>query len=194
MDQKIYHGQISPDDIAQALIGHYNRGNLRVQKVGSGNNVTVQIASSSNSNSGGQTALSVNLLKVEDGISVQIGQQAWMGVAASLGLSALAALRNPLNLLNRLDDIAQDIENLQLKDEVWQVIDGIARASGTGQQLSDRLRRLECEYCGCANPVGQSACVSCGAPLGSIQPFTCKKCGFVLQRAERSCPNCGALI
>jgi len=51
---------------------------------------------------------------VEDGVSVQIGQQAWLGVAADLGISALNALRNPVSLINRLDGIAQDIENLQL--------------------------------------------------------------------------------
>src|SRR3972149_1078185 len=103
MDQRIYHGKISPHDFAQSLIAHFNRGNLRVQQVGSGQQVGVQIASRQGAESGGQTALGIMMQTVEDGVSVQVGKQAWLGVAASLGMTALAALRNPLSLLNRMD-------------------------------------------------------------------------------------------
>jgi hypothetical protein len=111
-------------------------------------------------------------------------------VAASLGYSALAALVNPLNLLGRLGYIAQDIESLQLSDEVWKVIEAAAHAEGAGFELSERLRRIVCEYCGSANQVGASNCVSCGAPLGGAQPRTCKHCGFVITTSETICPNC----
>jgi hypothetical protein len=124
-------------------------------------------------------------------VAVQVGQQAWVAVAASLGFSALAALLNPWNLLGRLDDIAQDIESIQLKDEVWQTIDASARALGSGYELSDRLKRVVCEYCQVANPVGEAACIACGAPLGNAQPATCKNCGYVLSKTEKYCPNCG---
>jgi len=60
----------------------------------------------------------VLIQKVEDGVSVQAGQQAWLGVAASLGYTALAALRNPFTLLGRLDDLAQDVEYIQLSDNI----------------------------------------------------------------------------
>ncbi len=65
--------------------------------------------------SGGQTALTVAVQTTEDGVIIEIGQQAWLGVAASIGHTALSALRNPFSLLGRLDDLAQDIENIQLK-------------------------------------------------------------------------------
>ncbi len=191
MDQRIYHGKITPSDIANNLVSHFNRGNLRVQQFTNGNQTTVQIATSNHPMSGGQTALSILLQSVEDGISVQMGQQAWFGVAASLGFTALAALQNPLNLISRLNDIAQDIEDIQLTDEVWKVIDETARAIGTGYMLSDRLRRLVCDYCNTANPVGQSNCIACGAPLGNVQPNTCPHCGFAIIHQENICPNCG---
>lgn len=194
MERRIFHGKITSQQIARALVAHFNRGNLRVQQVGGDNQLAVQIASASHPASGGQTALSVMLQNVSDGVTVEVGQQAWLGVAASLGISALAALQNPLNLLNRLDDIAQDIENLQLSEEVWRVIDATCRSLGAGQQLSDRLRRVACEYCGTANPVGQANCLACGAPLGNVQPYTCANCGFVLVENERICPNCGKPI
>ena len=112
MDQKIYHGDITPSEIAHGLLAFFHRGNYRVQQVGNDEAVTVQIATVQNPISGGQTAMTVRLQKVTDGVSVTIGQQAWFGVAASLGTTAIAALRNPFSLLGRLDDLAQDIESL----------------------------------------------------------------------------------
>jgi hypothetical protein len=191
MDQRIYHGKITSADIVNNLVGHFNRGNLHVQQFVNGNQTTVQIATSNRPISGGQTALSILLQSVEDGVSVQMGQQALLGVAASLGYTAFAALQNPLNLLGRLDDLAQDIEELQLTDEVWKVIGDTARAIGTGYELSDRLRRLVCEYCNTANLVGQSNCIACGAPLGDVQPSTCPHCGFAIIHQEKICLNCG---
>ena len=58
---------------------------------------------------------------------VQIGKQAWFSIAASLGTVCYFSSKKPtLNFLGRIDDIAQDIENLQLRDEIWGVIDSTA--------------------------------------------------------------------
>ena len=192
MTQQIYHGNFQNKDIAQALVAEFSRGNLKVQQFSSGDTIVVQIATSQFSSSGGTTALSVSLQNVDDGVAVEIGKQAWLGIAASLGVSTIAALRNPLNLLNRLDDIAQDIEYVQLTDNVWNVIDTTARAIGSGFQLSDRLKRYICDYCNTPNPSGEPTCIACGAPLGDIQPLTCPKCGYVVHKNESTCVNCGA--
>ena len=191
MDQRIFHGNIDPSDLAQSLLAEFNRGNLRAQIVGQTDNLAVQISTRVGAASGGQTALTVTLQKTPDGVLIQLGQQEWLGTAASLGRTTMAALINPWNLVNRLDDIAQDVENLQLSEHVWQAIDQAARAIGTGYQLSERLSRLSCEYCGSANPVGEAACTACGAPLGKSQPGTCPNCGFVVKPNETKCPNCG---
>jgi hypothetical protein len=172
-------------------MAEFNQGNLRAQVLGQGDHLTIQVATSQSSRSGGQTALAVDLQKIEDGVMVQIGQQQWMGVAASLGQTAIAALLNPMNLLGRLDDIAQDIQNLQLNEKVWQVVEREVREAGASMQLSERLTRLTCHYCGAANPVGEANCVACGAPMGDVQPRTCASCGYVLVHGEKFCPNCG---
>ena len=190
MEPRIFHGKLTPQDIASALIARFNRGNLTAQQLGSGNRIAVQVSSYRGASSGGNTAMTVTLEKAADGVAVQIGQQAWLGVAASLGTTALAALRNPFNLLGRLDDLAQDIENLQLSDQVWQTIEATARAAGASFELSERLRRLVCSYCSTANPVGEPSCIACGAPLGKAQPRTCRSCGFVVKNSESICPNC----
>jgi RNA polymerase subunit RPABC4/transcription elongation factor Spt4 len=193
MDQRVFHGDITPTAIAQALMAEFGQGNLRAQTLGQGDHLTVQVATSQMSRSGGQTAVAIDIQKIEDGVMVQIGQQQWLGVAASLGQTAIAALLNPLNLLGRLDDIAQDVQNLQLNEKVWQVVEREVQASGSSRQLSERLTRLTCTYCGAANPVGEPTCLACGAPLGNVQPKACAQCGYVLTHAEKFCPNCGKL-
>lgn len=190
MEPRIYHGNLKPETLAQALIAQFDRGNLRAQQIGSGERLAVQIASRQNATSGGQTALTVSIQQVADGVAVQIGQQNWLGLAASLGRTAFETWLDPWRLIQRLDDLAQDFENFQLTDQVWVTLENAARAAGASTELSERLRRMECAYCNTANPVGQSSCLACGAPLGAVQPRTCLKCGFVLRGDERTCPNC----
>jgi len=191
MNPRIFHGDLTPNDIGRALVARFNRGNLRAQQFGSGDKAIIQIATLQRPFAGGQTALTVSLLKVGDGVSVQIGKQSWLGVVASLGLTALWTWRNPWNILSRLDDLAQDIENLQIVDQVWDVVEETARAAGASFELSERLRRMVCAYCNSANAVGESRCIACGAPMGDIQPATCQKCGYIVTNNENNCPNCG---
>lgn len=193
MQRQIYHGPIVPVDVARSLLAEFNRGNLHAQSLGAGDKLVVQIGTHPGAPSGGETAITVSIQKVEDGIMVELGQQAWLGVAASIGVTALTALRNPFALLHRLDDLAQDIESIQIGDRVWQVIGQAVGASGAARTLSDRLTRVECDYCGTANPVGEPGCIACGAPLGSSHPTSCRHCGFAVRPGELACPNCGKL-
>lgn len=190
MEPRYFHGDLTPIDVGRSLIAEFNRGDLRAQQFGTPENLIVQIATLQMPTSGGKTTLTVNIQKVEDGIAVTIGNQEWLGVVASLGQTAFSTWRNPWNLLSRLDDLAQDIENLQLPDKVWRVIEKNARLAGANFELSQRLKRITCRYCDTANPVGESACIACGAPLGKSQPRTCPKCGFVTSTNEATCPNC----
>ena len=193
MDRRIFHGNIEPTDLAYALAAAFNTGNLQAQIVGPADKLAVQIATRAGSRSGGQTAITVSIQAVEDGVMVDVGEQAWFGVAASLGetaLTALTALRNPFRLVNRLDDLAQDIENLQLNETIWKVIDRTVASLGASMKLSDKLSRISCEYCGTANPLGEGNCLACGAPMGDAHPTACTKCGFVIGPTDQVCPNC----
>jgi len=181
---------IEPTDLARALVAEFNRGNLHAQMIGQADKLAVQIATRLGAQSGGQTALTVTIQKTDDGIMVELGQQAWLGVAASLGQTAISALRNPFSLLGRLDDLAQDIENMQLSENIWKAINRAVVSVGASYQLSDRLRRITCDYCNTANPIGEGSCIACGAPLGDEQPKTCSHCGFVVTSDETICPNC----
>jgi len=190
MDRRIFHGNIEPNDIAHALKAEFNRGNMYAQMVEQHDDIAVQIATRAGAMSGGQTALTISIRKVEDGIMIELGRQAWLGVAASLGHTAISALRNPFSLLGRLDDIAQDFENMQLTENVWQVISRTITTFGASHALSERLRRIACEHCGTASPLGEGCCIACGAPLGDVYPTTCQNCGFAVTLEETICPNC----
>lgn len=190
MDRRIFHGSVTPQDLGRALVAQFNQSNLRAQQFARKGKVIVQISTRVRRMSGGATALTIYLEQVEDGVAVQVGEQAWLGIAASIGTTLLSVWRNPFNLIHRLDDIAQDVENIQVSDQVWQVIENYARMRGATFELSERLRRLMCEFCGVANPVGEPSCIACGAPLGEIQPETCSNCGFVIKSGEQICPNC----
>lgn len=58
-------------------------------------------------------------------------------------------------MLGRLDDLAQDIEHLELDDQVWEVVERLAKDADASHELSVRLKRLSCDYCGVANPVAK---------------------------------------
>jgi len=190
MERRIFHGNIKPNDIADALMAEFNRGNLHAQILGDKDKMAVQITTRMGTPSGGATALTINVQAVEDGIMVELGQQAWLGVAASLGHTAISALRNPFSLLGRLDDLAQDIESLQLNEKTWKVIERTMATLRASYALSEKLARLTCDYCGAANPLGEASCLACGAPLGDAHPTTCPHCGFVVTAEETICPNC----
>jgi hypothetical protein len=197
MEKKTYHGNIIPEDIGRALVAEFDQGNMQAQMVGGGDRIVVQVASRAFRESGGQTAVTIVLEKIEDGVMVQLGDQQWFGVAASMGqtaLTALAALKNPIRLLGRLDDLAQDLTSIQLAESIWRTIGRTAEAAGAGHQISSRLRRTECAYCGAAAPVGEPTCPACGGPMGTAQPKACLKCGFVPPAGARDCPKCGAKI
>jgi hypothetical protein len=191
MDSFTFHGPITPADVARALRSEFDTANMDVQVLDSDEATIVQIASVKHPSSGGRTALTVHITPVEDGVHVTLGKQEWLGIAASLGQTALSLLKNPSFLLGRLDDLAEDVTALQLQDRVRANIKRAARAMGASFQMSETLRRLVCGYCLTANPVGEPHCIACGAPLGPVQPVACLNCGLVTEATNTNCPQCG---
>lgn len=194
MTQKIYHGNITPDDLATALQGDFSRGDLRVARSGDNEKVVLNISTPQSRAAGGNTALGVIVQQHEDGILVNIGDQEWLGIAASFGQTALSALQNPWNLISRLDDIAADVDSLNLPEKVWQAIERFTQSKAATHLISERLRTTTCQYCNAANPVGAAVCVQCGAPLGDVQPGACSNCGMVNKKEARFCANCGTKL
>lgn len=190
METRYFHGQITPADIARSLIENFNRGSLQAQIIGEGEHIVVQIATNPHNTVGGRTAIGVQIDQTEDGIAVSIGNQDWLGIAASLGKTALSTWKNPLSLLGRLDDIAQDIDNIQLVNKIWMSISSTVEKANASFEFSERFKRVVCPYCDTANPLGEPNCIACGAPLGKNLPTTCSNCGYIINPNEVICPNC----
>ncbi|KPL84546.1 hypothetical protein SE15_05560 [Thermanaerothrix daxensis] len=194
MEQRIYYGPITPEDLANALTARFNRGGFRVTQIGSGPKIALQICTREDISSGGKTAVGISLQRTPKGLIVQVGEQALWNVAASLGVTMLSLLRNPWQLLDRMDDLAQDIESLQLTREIWETIDATARLYGAGERISQALGRLVCEYCRTPNTPDHSHCVACGAPLpGTFSPV-CPNCGATLPAHANRCSQCGTQL
>lgn len=191
MDQRTYHGKVSPDELASALVAAFDQGARRAQQVGTGERVMVQIASREWNGSGGQAALAVSIARVADGVTVSLGQHEWLGAAASLLQTGIMALINPVSLLGRIDDVAQDVSSFSLPTQVWNVVDQYCRSVGAAMAISERLQSVVCPYCGVTNHVGDGKCAACGGPLGNAQPRICSKCGNVMGPTSKFCDVCG---
>jgi hypothetical protein len=191
-NQRTYHGDITPDDMAAALLAEFSQGNLQARQIGDGRQVLVQIATRAGRHNGGHTGIAVALQPVEDGVNVTVGPQDMLGIAASLGQTALTTVFNPLNLIGRLGDLAQDVNALNLTDKIWATLEQFARATRSTKSISARLQSVTCPYCSAANRMGAAQCSGCGGPLGDVQPVACLKCGNVMPPKSHFCGNCGA--
>jgi len=195
MEQRTYRGGIEPNGLADALVARFNHGDLMAQKVvGPDGHVMVQIATRDWGWGAARSALSVGIAPVEGGIRVTVGQQRWLDAAASLAITGLSALFNPLSLLGRIDDIARDVGKLTLDDQVWEAVEHYRESVGARLGLAEKQLVVTCAYCGVANPVGAATCSACGGSLAEVQPVACPRCGFVVPRYARFCSRCGTRL
>ncbi|MCR4407204.1 MAG: zinc ribbon domain-containing protein [Anaerolineae bacterium] len=192
MDRKTYHGDIVPQELADVLVSHFDRGDLMARKTGGPDRVVVQISTRPQFfRDEPHTSLAVTIVRAEDGVTVSVGEQQVLGVAADLVRTGIAALVNPLLLLGEIDNIARNVSKLNLPQEV---VEGYMRSVGAGLGMAPGKMLVTCRYCGVGNPVGQGQCSACGAPLADVQPITCPKCGQLLARDVRFCTRCGTRI
>jgi DNA-directed RNA polymerase subunit RPC12/RpoP len=193
-ETRTYWGKISAQGLAQALVGHFDTAETRAQMVGDENRILVQIANRQVQAGDPSTALTVGIVQDEDSVTVTVGQQRWLGIAADLAKTGLLALINPWTLVQELDDVARNVDWLGLRQQLWDVIGQYCQSAGGSLGLPPDLRQVACPYCGVGNPIGQPKCSACGAPLGDYQPVTCPQCGYLLPYNKRFCTRCGASL
>jgi ribosomal protein L40E len=195
MDQKTYHGEIDPQELADVLVSHFDQGDLTVGKTGQPDRVVVQISTRAHRRRDDpHTSLAVTIAKAEDGVTVTVGEQQVLGIAADLVQTGIGALLNPLSLLGEIDDIARDVSKLNLPDQVWEVVEEYCRSVGAGLGLAPEKVLVACPFCGAGNPIGVGKCPHCGGSLADVQPVTCPKCGQILEHDIKFCTRCGARI
>lgn len=100
MDQKTYHGDIVPQELADALVSRFGRGDLMARRTGGPDRVVVQISTRPHFLCDEpHTSLAVTIVRAEDGVTVSVGEQQVLGVAADLVRTGIAAVVNPLLLI-----------------------------------------------------------------------------------------------
>jgi DNA-directed RNA polymerase subunit RPC12/RpoP len=195
MEQRTYRGDIEPGGLADALVARFNHGDLMAHKiVGQDGHILVQIATRDWGWGAARSALSAGVAPVEGGVRVTLGQQQWMDAAASLAITGLGALVNPLSLLGRIDDLARDVGKLTLPQKVWEAVEYYVDSVGAKLGMSEKQIVVTCPYCGVGNPVGAGVCSACGGSLAEAQPIACPKCGFISSNDALFCSRCGTRL
>jgi len=194
MEQRIYRGEIHPQAMADALVLQFNKGDLMAQRIGTGDQVLVQIATRDWDWGGPQSALTLGISRVEGGVQVTMGQQRWLGAVADLAQTGLMALINPLSLITRIDDIVRSISGLTLPQQVWQAVEHYCESVGARPAGMIEEETVVCAYCGVGNPLDAAKCSACGAPLADARPVTCPHCGRRSAAGARFCSYCGTFL
>ena len=193
MEQRTYHGDLGPDEIANALLAQFNQGTFAAQRISQGDRALVHDGTRDRRNRV-ENALTVTISKTPDGVNVAVGDQQLLDAAADLAQAGLGALFNPLSLLGNLGEIASDVSSFSLPQQVWETVDKYCKSVGAGLGGAPEKMTIGCPYCGVANPPGSPTCSGCGAPLGSAQPIYCPQCGQVAPHGTQFCSRCGAKL
>jgi predicted RNA-binding Zn-ribbon protein involved in translation (DUF1610 family) len=191
MEQRTYHGDLDPDEIANALLAQFNQGAFAAQRLGQGDRALVQVGTR-DQRGRMENALTVTISKIPDGVNVAVGDQQMLDAAADLAQAGLGALFNPLSLVGKLGEIASDVSSFSLPQQVWETVDKYCKSVGAGLGASPAQMTVACPYCGVTNPAGAPTCLGCGAPLGEAQPVYCPQCGQVAPHGAKFCSRCGA--
>ena len=193
MEQRTYHGDLKPDELANLLMAQFNQGSFAAQRYNQGDRVMVQVGTRDNRGRV-ENALAVTISKTPDGVNVSVGEQQWLGAAADLAQAGLGALFNPLSLLGNLGEIVSDVSSFSLPQQIWQAVDKYSRSVGAGLGGDPAKLAVACPYCGVANSPGAPTCTGCGAPLGEAQPVYCPQCGQAEPHGRKFCARCGAKL
>ncbi|MDQ6662291.1 MAG: zinc ribbon domain-containing protein [Chloroflexota bacterium] len=217
MEQRIYHGNIDLNGLADYLVnmaGQFSR-RYTAQKIGQGDHLMVQIGRMS-SRGYMRHAIGVSISKLADGIGVAVGQANWLD--PSIGGTLVGAIFWPPLLLFPL---ARGIRGYQMYQDIWDAIDMYCTQAGASIGQTTTSHAVYCQHCGAVNEEDAQVCSICGSPLPASPPVytaqptgqgqaaqsmsqpaqsyssneqvACPQCGHIVPAAN-FCNNCGASL
>jgi hypothetical protein len=136
VEQRIYHGNVSPEGLADFLVQRFDpQHNVQAQKLGQGDSLVVQIGHGDVPEEI-KHAITVGITRATDseqGIMVTMGQQQWISpkmatYAAMIGLVGL--IITPWALFGLLWPVSELIGSRALPGEVWSAIETYALSQG----------------------------------------------------------------
>ena len=125
--------------------------------------ISAKITSQTDFGRGSRTSIYVYAKKQNNDLLVTVSDQEWSSIASSLGTTLLSAAINPINLLHRLDDLAVDVQNIQLSDRVKTFVKEFKQHKS--DLAIEEIDRYSCKYCKSKNEPKSTHCRACGAPL-----------------------------
>lgn len=196
---------VSAATIAEALASHVPGEDTRVtiEETDEATIVTV-LHSQEHRPTRFSPALTVTLIETDEALTVAmsgLSEDVKRGTLGSLGRGALRGSRRILlrrrglagmldaagGIIESIEDVSEDIQDLNLPQQVWSIIDRVGGAAEEAylkeQRREEVLRRkreaaerawTHCEWCGRAYAEDEEdvvQCPSCGAPRGSKPPW-----------------------
>lgn len=194
MEQRMYQGQIDPNDLAQALLDEWDRGDTIAQALQGDREIIVQIGQREGGWLGDEPrqALTIGLEPTGDGLRVTMGQQQWYKEQQIQIFGGGLIGFFPFFFAWPLGDIfggGSDQVDQSLPGQVWRFIEQYTSTRGAATGATHRLAMHPCPNCGVANPQGAERCSACGASLTG--PTACPRCHQLNPASANFCLNCG---
>ena len=161
MKEKVYPGSLNVEGLASKLQDAFQSQGYQVQKLGSPENVIVQIKKGGTLRTiaGLDQALTVRMSKSGESTTVSLGQGKWIDKAVVGAVDYFVFM--PL-----MGVAAYGLyEQHKLPGKVWQVIDDYASSQGVSHTKETTVSAVHCPQCGVTNAPDAKFCNACGAPL-----------------------------
>jgi hypothetical protein len=136
MDQRVYHGNITPEGLADFLVQRFDpQHNVQAQKIGQGDSLVVQVGHG-DVREEIKHAVTVGITRAHDseqGVIVTLGQQQWItpGMATYAAMMGLVAvLVTPWALFGLLWPVSELIGSRTLPGEIWSAVEMYALSQG----------------------------------------------------------------
>ncbi|MGI8587483.1 MAG: hypothetical protein ACR2M0_07310 [Chloroflexia bacterium] len=153
MEQRIYHGNISPEGLAAYLVQQYNmRDRLLAQKLGQGDSLVVQIGQNHHhQGTDMRNAVTIGIHRAPENpndLVVTMGEQQWItpemaGYAAMMGL--IAVLFTPWALFALIWPVSAMLGSRALPSDIWNQIQTYAMMQGAVPTASQTINHPHIE-------------------------------------------------
>lgn len=190
MEQRVYHGAINPNQLAQHLLDTWDQGDTMAQALEGDEGIIIQVGERSGgffSDEPGN-ALTLALEPVSEGLRVTLGEQQWYrdggGQIMVGGLIGFFPFFFTWPLGGRRDEPTDP----QLTSQVWESIERYVQQYGAATGSTRRLSQQRSAVTGATTRLPDMACPSCGT-ANQLGAERCRECGTYLQ--ARDCPQCG---
>jgi predicted RNA-binding Zn-ribbon protein involved in translation (DUF1610 family) len=207
MEQRIYHGLVDQEALAQHLVDTWDQGDTAAQVLEGEEGLIVQIGQRSHGffSDAPEGAVTLAIEPVAEGVRVTLGEQQWYrdggGRVVVGGLIGFF----PFFFTWPLGSGRDEPVDPQLAAEVWQTVEQFVARQNQAQEVSHpaarqggaatgetiRLPGVACPSCGSANIPGAERCHACGTFL---QARDCPQCGVSNPATANFCMRCGTSL